>query len=118
MSFLFRATGFRGDSCLFLAFSGAVLRADLTLSTRHCGNPLAGPRVRTLRPHGCHATQRATSASAVIYIQTKESGKVFTTEDLVGSRRLLDLRKSRSSPRDEFLFVHVMQPEDEVGLLI
>src|SRR5262249_349399 len=99
-------------------FFGAARRADLALFTRLCDNPLAGPRVRTPRPHGCHATQPAISPSGLVYIQTKECGKVFTAEDLAGSRRLLRLRKSPSGPRDEFLFVHVVQPEDEVGLLI
>jgi Terminase RNaseH-like domain len=112
-SFLFRATRSRGRSCLFQAFSGAAL----ALSTRHGRDLLPGSRCRTLRFHGCGVTRPAIDASALLYFQSKENGKVFPAEDLTGSRRLLGLGKSLSA-RDEFLFVHVVQPEDEVGLLV
>jgi hypothetical protein len=117
-SFLFRATRSLGRSCLFPAFSGAAICADPALSTRHCRDPLAGSPFRTLRFHGCSTTQPAIGASILSYVQSKENGKVFTAEDLAGSRHLLGLGKGRSSPRDELLFVNVVQPEDEVGMLV
>src|SRR5215472_2064829 len=68
--------------------------------------------------HGCRTTQPAISASALSHVQSKKSGKVLTAEYLVGGWRHLSLGKGRSSPRDELRFVHIVQPEDEFGLLI
>src|SRR5205823_13327995 len=83
-SFLFRATGLQDGGCLNPAFSGRALCGYLAVSTRHSRNLLAGSWFRTLRFHGCGATQPAIGACALSYIHSKESRKVFIAEDLAG----------------------------------
>jgi hypothetical protein len=76
-SFLFRATGSRGRRCLFPAFSGAALCADLALSTRHCRDPLAGSWLRSLPFHGCTDTQPAIGASALSHVVRSKYSNVL-----------------------------------------
>jgi hypothetical protein len=107
-SFLFRATGSRGHSCLFPGFTDVAQCPSQALSSQHRRDLLAGSWLRTLRFHGYRAAQPTIGASALSYVQSEENGKVFTAEDLSGSRRLLGVWKSRSSPRDELVFVKVV----------
>ena len=51
-------------------------------------------------------------------IQSEESGKVFVSEDSAGSGRFSGQRKRFPGAGDELLFVHFMQPEKELGLVV
>src|SRR5439155_3121678 len=68
VSFLFRATGFTGNTYLFQAPAGTALYADLALSIGHCRGHLAALRLLALWFYGARVRS---------HVQSKESGKVF-----------------------------------------
>src|ERR1035437_363977 len=103
---------------LLPAPAGTALCANLALPTRRRRDLLPGPCFRALRLGGCAPGQPGIGASAWRHVQSKESREVFAAEDLVGGRRSLRLRKRLSGPGDELLFVHVVQTEEEVGLMV